>query len=818
MQVDIYLGLLKNIEILLILSILYQVKTYFEHRFGRVRTIVTGLIIGIMGFFVMSYPYIFQSGLVFDARSILIASVALFFSNTTLFISSSMMIGYRIYSGGVGMITGVTVIFLTTAIGWFWRKYCLESKLLPRWLNIYLYGVLVHVVMMLTMYTLPIPLASETVRSLGIPVLFLYPIATLLISSLLNLQKKQNESLNLIKAAEQKYSSLFNNQHTIMLVLDPHDGQLVDANPAAVKFYGWTKEELLLKKVSDINILSADQIKVEMEKAKQLKKSSFLFKHVKADGNVVDVEVYSGPITINTKQLLYSIVIDVTPRIKAEVEMKRSTDLFRTVVENSPDAIFIQLDRRFAYLNPAAIKLFKAHDESEMLGMEILDRVHPDYRDEVKNIMTQINVERNPSQSNQKIYLTMDNEPVRVDSLAVPVVFYGQNGAMIIARDISVKLDTLSALQRSEMNFRSVVKNMPIPIFIHQNGKFAFLNPASQKFFGAIDDMNLNGLPLKQFVPAEDAEEIGENMRRIYEERIDIPLHQRQFIRIDGKPVFAQVGAVSINYDGIESALVFARDLTEEIELAQKKAEWEMHIQQKQRLESIGVLAGGVAHEVNNPINGIMNYAQLILEESVGKASVENYGNQIIKESIRISDIVKSLLQFSRQEKQSHSYSSIYDIIENTLSLINVIIKKDQIELRIQMEENLPDIKCRSQQIQQVFMNLITNAKDSLNEKYPGYHESKMIEVDLRLKHHDERRWIYLSVKDYGMGVRDEDKVRIFEPFYSTKPKEKGTGLGLAISFGIVEDHHGKILVDTVVGEYTDFTVVLPVDNGWNLT
>ena len=378
-------------------------------------------------------------------------------------------------------------------------------------------------------------------------------------------------------------------------------------------------------------------------------------------------------------------------------------------------------------------------------------------------------------------------------------------------------METQNALLKSEMNFRSVVKNMPIPIFIYQSGTFAFLNPAAIKFFGANNDENLFSLPLSNFALQENGDDITAHMQVVCDEKTDLPLHQHTFVKMDGSRVLAEVGAVHISYDGIDSALVFIRDLTEELALEKQKAEWEMHIQQKQRLESIGVLAGGVAHEINNPINGIMNYAQLVLEDSVGNKSVENYGYQIIKESTRISDIVKSLLQFSRQEKQSHSYSSVYDIIENTLSLINVIIKKDQINLRIQMEDDLPDVKCRSQQIQQVFMNLITNAKDSLNEKYPGYHESKIIEVDVHLKHHDERRWIYLSVKDYGMGVSDDVKARIFEPFFSTKPKEKGTGLGLAISFGIVEDHHGKILVDSVVGEYTEFTVVLPVDNGWNL-
>ncbi|MDP2813295.1 MAG: LytS/YhcK type 5TM receptor domain-containing protein, partial [Erysipelotrichaceae bacterium] len=167
MDIKIFLGLLQNIETLLILSILYQINSYFEHRFGRYKSLLNGLIIGLMGLFVMTYPYVFQSGLVFDTRSVLIASVALFFSTSTLLISSAMMVLYRIMTGGIGMMTGVSVIILTTVVGLLWRKYCFESNIVSRWLNIYLYGLLVHMVMMLTMYLLPNPVAIETVRSLG---------------------------------------------------------------------------------------------------------------------------------------------------------------------------------------------------------------------------------------------------------------------------------------------------------------------------------------------------------------------------------------------------------------------------------------------------------------------------------------------------------------------------------------------------------------------------------------------------------------------------------------------------------------------------
>ncbi|PKM63768.1 MAG: hypothetical protein CVU96_06215 [Firmicutes bacterium HGW-Firmicutes-20] len=817
MEIGVYIGLLKNIELLMIVIILYQLNSYLGLKFGQIHPLFKGSVIGLIGMFIMSFPYVFQDGLVFDARSTLIASVALFFSTPTLLISSTIMIIFRYFMGGVGLLTGILVITVTTLIGLLWKRYCLNSKALPFWLNVYLYGLLVHAAMMLTMYTLPAPLAQNVISILGIPVLLLYPVVTVIISIFLLIQKKYDESFELINDAQQMYSSLFNNQHTVMLVIDPQDGQIVDANPAAMNFYGWTKDELLNKKMSEINTLNSEQIKIEMEKARQSNKSRFKFKHRKANGEIIDVEIFSGPISIDKRQLLYSIVVDISARVVAEAEMKRNMDLFRTVVENEPDAIFIQLERRFAYLNPAALTLFRAHDESEMIGMRILDRVHPDFHDEVKDTMTDININRIQTQPKHRIYLTINNEHLDVESFAVPIVFNGQNGAMVIARDISSKLDAMRALKRSESNFRSVVKNVPIPIFIHQNGRFAFMNPAALTFFGASLDDDLINMPLTRFVPDQDVEDIIQNMNRVYVDKTEIPLHQRQFIRMDGKPIYSEVGAVPISYDGVDSAMVFARDLTIQLEMQRRQMELEMHIQQKQRLESIGTLAGGVAHEINNPINGIMNYAQLIVESENADSKIENYGNSIIRESNRISDIVRSLLQFSRFEKSAHSYSSMIDIIDHSLSLIKIIFIKDQIDLRVTLEEDLPNLKCRSQQIQQVFMNLMTNARDALNDKYPGYDENKIIEVNVKQKFHDNRRWICLSVKDFGMGISEEVRNRLFEPFYSTKPKDKGTGLGLAISFGIVADHHGTIDIDTVEGEYSVFTVMLPVDNDWHL-
>jgi signal transduction histidine kinase len=243
----------------------------------------------------------------------------------------------------------------------------------------------------------------------------------------------------------------------------------------------------------------------------------------------------------------------------------------------------------------------------------------------------------------------------------------------------------------------------------------------------------------------------------------------------------------------------------------------EAQLRHQQKLEAVGTLAGGVAHEINNPLNGIMNYAELISDETDENDPRSVYAKEIICETERISAIVKNLLQFSRHEKQTHSYASVYDIVDQTVSLVNTIIKKDQIKLDIDIEEGLPDIKCRSQQIQQVLMNLLTNARDALNDKYPEFDENKVIRVRGSLFESSGRRWVRITVEDRGCGIPDEVWERMFEPFFSTKPKDKGTGLGLAISFGIVKDHHGKIDIETEPGEYTRFILELPVDNGWQL-
>jgi PAS domain S-box-containing protein len=269
--------------------------------------------------------------------------------------------------------------------------------------------------------------------------------------------------------------------------------------------------------------------------------------------------------------------------------------------------------------------------------------------------------------------------------------------------------------------------------------------------------------------------------------------------------------------DKIVAALSSGEDVTERRRIEQEKIWLEAHVRQQQKLESVGTLAAGVAHEINNPINGIMNYAQLIAHRLPEDEPGQRYAGRIVAECERVSAIVHNLLAFSRQDQQTHSPARIQDIVSATVSLLRALIRRDQIALEIDVPEDLPRLKCRSQQIQQVLLNLLTNSRDALVERFEGNHPDKRIRLTARRVEIEGRGWIRTSVEDFGGGIPLAIGERVFDPFFTTKPRDKGTGLGLAISYGIAKDHHGALWFESEAGRGTRFHLDLPLDNGWTL-
>jgi signal transduction histidine kinase len=229
----------------------------------------------------------------------------------------------------------------------------------------------------------------------------------------------------------------------------------------------------------------------------------------------------------------------------------------------------------------------------------------------------------------------------------------------------------------------------------------------------------------------------------------------------------------------------------------------------QQRLEAIGTLASGVAHEINNPVQSIMNYA-LLIERRSQSTDVEKYAQEILHEAQRVASIVRGLLSFARQEGEPYTEVSVADLVSSTLALISAMLRKEGIHVETSDLHDGPAVRCHPQQIQQVLMNLLANARDALNERYPAAHDNKRIIVRSRLWHREGEAFVRLTVEDFGGGIPSALLDRIFDPFHTTKAHGESAGLGLSISHSIVVEHGGAISVESELGSFTRFHVDLP--------
>jgi two-component system NtrC family sensor kinase len=226
-----------------------------------------------------------------------------------------------------------------------------------------------------------------------------------------------------------------------------------------------------------------------------------------------------------------------------------------------------------------------------------------------------------------------------------------------------------------------------------------------------------------------------------------------------------------------------------------------------EKLASLGRLAAGVAHELNSPLTGIVTFSHL-MRERIPPDQPENRGDLdvIIEQADRCSKIIKGLLGFSRKAESQKLAISANELMESTISMLEHQPKFQDIEMTRDFGEDLPKVTADPGQIQQVILNLITNATDAMSERGSLHMETRMLQED-------GTRYVEMLFTDTGPGILPEHMGRIFEPFFTTKPVGKGTGLGLPVSYGIIKRHGGDILVRSKVGQGTTFTVRLPVED-----
>lgn len=293
---------------------------------------------------------------------------------------------------------------------------------------------------------------------------------------------------------------------------------------------------------------------------------------------------------------------------------------------------------------------------------------------------------------------------------------------------------------------------------------------------------------------------------------VNCPINE---IKRTGKPVFQRWQTDT----GILLDLSYYPVLNEEKQLVAvtiilkdvtQKTKMEAQLVHSAKLAALGEMAAGVAHELNSPMTVIIGTAQMLVRDLLKEDQQESADalDDIINCGLRCKRIIQNLLTFSRQDQLPTSEIDLNGEVERVLSLIQYQINRSQIRIVSRLDPDLPKMTANGPQIQQVLTNLLINARDALDGVE---RQEKIIEVTTALRRQAARHWVILSVRDNGTGIDAERLPKIFTPFYTSKEATKGTGLGLSVSLGIVESHGGTIEVDSVPGEGSSFSMILPL-------
>ncbi|MBL8753246.1 MAG: PAS domain S-box protein [Planctomycetes bacterium] len=356
------------------------------------------------------------------------------------------------------------------------------------------------------------------------------------------------------------------------------------------------------------------------------------------------------------------------------------------------------------------------------------------------------------------------------------------------------RTEALASAERHAAHWQAIVDTATEGIVtIDSNGTIESVNGAAQRLFGyAATEMI--GRNVRMLMPEPYRSAHDSYMRRYLEtgEKRIIGIGREVVgVKQDGSqfPIDLSVGEGRTAERRFFTAVI--RDVTE-------RKEMQLKLAQTERLAAVGELAAGVAHEINNPINTVLNCAQLIRD---GDDATENCA-VIQEEAERIADIVRDLLQFSRDDRDSTCPTSLAEVVARALRLIGENWKRHAIVVDCAVPEELPAVQARPQQLQQVLLNLLINAKDALLQV-----DDRPRTVAVTAREHGDG--VELEVRDNGPGIPPELGTRVFEPFVTTKRARGGTGLGLSISKGIVESYGGTIGVSSEPGQGATFSIWL---------
>jgi len=351
-------------------------------------------------------------------------------------------------------------------------------------------------------------------------------------------------------------------------------------------------------------------------------------------------------------------------------------------------------------------------------------------------------------------------------------------------------------LEQSEAKLRLYIEKAPIAIFIaNSTGQFIDVNPAASLMTGYSREALLKIGIQELSGPVDPTEDFS--LERMKEQ--GFVRGETRLIKKDGSELWIQIDAIALAPNRL---VAFCADITQ-------RRETEESLRHQQKMESLGTMASGVAHEINNPLMGMMGYAELI-GSRITDPQILDYAMNILREGERIAHITRGLLSFSQDDVAARHPADIRSILSDSLPLVHTAMLRSHITIETEIDDAVPEVDCSRQQIQQVIVNLLMNARDALDTKYPAYDVEKTIRIRVESLAINDKPWVRTSIEDHGAGMPESHVAAAFDPFFTTKSRSEATGLGLAISFSVIKEHGGHLDIESEEGVGTIVHIDLP--------